>query len=52
MQKRDNSFSASKGAILGAISVVALIIATIVSLSFDTGAPEDLSSPPSQVAAG
>ena len=51
MRKR-GPFSGFEGAALGAISIVALVIATVITLAFETGAPEDAASPPSQIAAG
>jgi hypothetical protein len=50
--KRRGSFSRFEGAALGVISIVALVIAAVVTFSFESGAPQDASSPPSLIAAG
>jgi hypothetical protein len=51
MRKR-SPFAGFEGVVLGAMSIVALIIATVITMSFDIGAPSDTGSPPSQVAEG
>jgi len=50
--KKRGPFSGFEGAALGVISIVALVIATVITLSFESGAVEDTSNPPSQMAAG
>jgi hypothetical protein len=51
MNKRDESFSGVEGAALTAISVVALTIATVISLSLDVVPAEGFGEPASEVAA-
>jgi hypothetical protein len=51
MRKR-GPFFGLEGAALGAISIVALIIATVITFAFESGAPQDGDSSPSQIAAG
>ena len=51
MRKR-SPFAGFEGVVLGAISIVALIIATVITLSLDAGAPNDTGSPSPQIAEG
>ncbi|HEY4037903.1 MAG TPA: hypothetical protein VGM15_03705 [Burkholderiaceae bacterium] len=50
--KKRGPFSGFEGAALGAISIVALIIATVITFTFEGGAPEDGANPPAQIAGG
>lgn len=51
MKKRNGSFLDREGVALGTISLVALLVAALISLSFDTGAPDETNAPASQIAA-
>ena len=51
MRKR-GPFSGFEGVALGVISIVALVVAAVISLSFESGAVDDASSPPSLIAGG
>jgi hypothetical protein len=49
--KKRGPFSGFEGAALGAISIVALVIATVITFTVESGAPLDAANPPSQIAA-